>query len=185
MIKERIEIENDEKEPMSLMIEHRVPWLALGLVGGLIATLLASRFEQVLSNNIQLAFFIPIIVYMADAVGHQTESVYIENLTRKKVHFHVYLLKEFVLGNIMGALFGTCIGMLAFFWFKSFDTALTVGYAMFVTMGIAPITALVIPTILWKEHKDPAVGSGPFVTVLQDLFTLLIYFYIASIIIFR
>ena len=49
---------------------------------------------------------------------------------------------------------------------------------MFVTMGIAPLPALIIPTILWKEHKDSVIGSGPFVTVLQDLLSLIIYFYI-------
>lgn len=179
-----VQREDDDKESMSLMIEHRVPWLAIGLIGGLVATILASQFESVLSKNIHLAFFIPIIVYMADAVGHQTESVYIENLTRKKVHFRVYLIKEFVLGNVMGALFGLCIGLFTYFWFQSFETALTVGYAMFVTMGIAPIVALIVPTILWREHKDPAVGSGPFVTVLQDLISLLVYFYAASVIIF-
>ncbi len=180
----KVEIENDDKEPVSLMLEHRLPWLAIGLIGGLAATLLASRFQAVLAENIHLAFFIPIIVYMADAVGHQTESVYIENITRRKVHFHVYLLKEFILGNVMGALFGLCTGLFAYMWFNSLETALSVGYAMFVTMGIAPIVALIIPTILWREHEDPAVGSGPFVTVIQDLVSLLIYFFVATVIVF-
>lgn len=106
MISKKIQLEDDDKESMSLMIEHRLPWLILGLIGGILATLLSARFEAILLKNIQLAFFIPIIVYLADAVGTQTESIYIENLTRRKVKFHVYLLKEFILGNIIGALFG-------------------------------------------------------------------------------
>lgn len=185
MSNNKMQIEDDAKEPMSLMIKHRLPWLIIGLFGGVLATVISSRFEVILEKNIHLAFFIPVIVYLADAVGTQTESVYIENLTRKKVNFRIYLIKEFFLGNIIGFFFGLLIGVFAYFWFKSIDTAFTVGYSMFLTMGIAPITALIVPTILWREHKDPAVGSGPFVTVLQDLFTLMIYFYIASIIIFR
>ncbi len=180
---EKIQIEDDDKESMSLMIRHRLPWLVVGLIGGMLATLLSSRFEETLKKNIHLAFFIPVIVYLADAVGTQTESVYIENLTRRKVHFRVYLLKEFILGNTIGAFFGLLSGLFAFLWFGSVETAFTVGYAMFVTMGIAPIIALIVPTIIWREHKDPTVGTGPFVTVLQDLISLSMYFYIASIII--
>ena len=184
MISKKIQLEDDDKESMSLMIEHRLPWLILGLIGGILATLLSARFEAILLKNIQLAFFIPIIVYLADAVGTQTESIYIENLTRRKLKFHVYLLKEFILGNIIGALFGFCTGLFAYFWFDSPEIAFTVGYAMFATMGIAPITALIVPTILWRRHHDPTIGTGPFVTVIQDLLSLLIYFYIASVIIF-
>lgn len=92
----KIELEDDSKESVSLMIEHRLPWLLLGLGGGILATILAARFEKLLSANIQLAFFIPVIVYMADAMGTQTENVYIRNLTTKKVQFHIYLLKEFI-----------------------------------------------------------------------------------------
>lgn len=185
MVHEKIVIEDDAKESMSLMIRHRLPWLVIGLGGGLLATVLTSRFEAILEKNIQLAFFIPVIVYLADAVGTQTETVYLENLTRRKISFHVYLLKEFLLGNAMGALFGVCTGLFSFIWFGSIEIAITVAYAMFVTMGIAPIIALLVPTILWKEHKDPTVGTGPFVTVLQDLISLVIYFYIASILILR
>ncbi len=184
MHEKKMILEDDAKEPMSLMLEHRLPWLVMGLLGGIFATILASRFEAILEKDIRLAFFIPIIVYLADAVGTQTEGVYIENLTRRKVNFYVYLFKEFVLANIIGGLFGICIGLFAFFWLNSVEVAFTVGYAMFVTMGIAPLPALIIPTILWKEHKDPVIGSGPFVTVLQDLLSLMIYFYIATIIIF-
>lgn len=184
MNNKKIMIEDDAKEPMSLMLEHRLPWLIMGLIGGMLATLLSSKFESILEKDIRLAFFIPIIVYLADAVGTQTESVYIENLTRRKVNFYIYLFKEFILANIIGGFFGVCIGLFAFMWFKSVEVSFTVGYAMFLTMGIAPLPALIVPTILWKEHKDPAVGSGPFVTVLQDLLSLIIYFYIATVIIF-
>ncbi len=185
MAGEKILLEDDAKEPMSLMIEHRVPWLAIGLLGGIGATILASSFEKVLEKNLYLAFFIPVIVYMADAMGHQTQSVYIRNLTRKRTHISIYLIKEFVLGNLLGLFFGICTGIFAYLWFKSVDTTFAVGLSMYVTMAIAPIIGLLVPTLLWKEHKDPAVGAGPFATVIQDLLSLLIYFFIASVIVFR
>lgn len=180
---QKVVLEDDDKEPMSLMIEHRFPWLAFGLIGGILATVLSSRFEAVLEKNIQLAFFIPVVVYLADAMGTQTENVYVRNLTKKKVSFSIYLLKEFFLGNLLGLIFGFFTGLFAYFWFGSLETSITVGYSLFVTMGIAPIVSLVIPTIMWKRHEDPAIGAGPFATVIQDLISLSIYFYIATLII--
>jgi magnesium transporter len=178
------ELEDDTREPMTLMVEHRFPWLAVGLVGGIGLTLLASRFEELLSQNIALSYFVPVIVYMASAFGQQTEIVYIRNLDKKRTHFLVYLVKELGLGLFMGLVFGFVIGFFAFYMFESFSIALSVGSAMAVTMSIAPVLALTVPTILKKEHKDPAVGTGPFVTILSDFISLLIYLLIATVIIF-
>jgi magnesium transporter len=180
---EKAVLEDDNKEPVKLMVRHRLPWLIIGLFGGMLATLLSSHFEELLTKNIQLSFFIPVIVYMADAVGTQTESVIVRNLARRKVHFGTYLFKEFLLGTMLGAGFGLAIGLFAFAWFHSWQTAMTVGYAMFITMSIAPVVALIIPEVLWREHADPAIGSGPFATVIQDLLSLLIYFFVAALII--
>ncbi|HVF69188.1 MAG TPA: magnesium transporter [Xanthomonadales bacterium] len=177
-------LEDDTKEPMTLMVEHRFPWLAVGLVGGIGLTLLASNFEELLSKNLALSYFVPVIVYMASAVGQQTDIVYIRNLNKKRTHFLVYLAKELLLCGLMGLLFGSLIGLFAYFMFQSTAISISVGLAMAVTMGIAPFISLTVPTILKKVHKDPAVGTGPFVTVIQDFLSLLIYFLIATVIIF-
>ena len=179
------QLEDDQKERISLLIEHRIPWLFVGLIGGIAAAIFASQFEKILANNLSLAYFIPVIVYMADAVGTQTEEVYIRNLSREKIHFFKYLMKEIILGLFLGLIFGICFGIFALIWFKSASIALTVGFAVFASMAIAPAIALIMPTILQKEHKDPALGSGPFTTVVQDLISLSIYFLLASVIIFR
>ncbi len=177
-------LEDDSKESVTLMIEHRLPWLAIGLIGGMLATVLASRFEDLLSANIKLSFFIPVIVYMADAVGTQTESVFVRNLGRsKKVKFLSYLFKELLLGIFIGLLFGIGIGGFSYVWFGDLSISLTVGLAMFATITVAPVVALIISEVLFKEHTDPALGSGPFGTVIQDLLSLFIYFTIAGLII--
>lgn len=177
-------LEDDTKEPMTLMVEHRFPWLAVGLVGGIGLTLLASYFEELLTQNIALSFFIPVVVYMASAFGQQTEIVYIRNLDKKRTHFLVYLVKEMLLGSFFGIVFGSLIGLFAHMMFGSYDITFSVAGAMAVTMTFAPLLSLTVPTILKKEHKDPAVGTGPFVTVIQDFTSLLIYFAIATVIIF-
>jgi magnesium transporter len=182
-LQKRRALEDDNRESVKLMVRHRIPWLIIGLLGGICATVLSSHFEELLTKNIQLSFFIPVIVYMADAVGTQTESVIVRNLARNKVHFMTYLFKEFFLGIILGVGFSVILGTFAFLWFHSWHTAITVSYALFITMSIAPVVALLIPELLWKEHTDPAIGSGPFSTVIQDLLSLLVYFFVATMII--
>lgn len=178
-------LEDDAKEKEVLLIEHRLPWLVVGMFGGIAATFLSAHFEDLLAKNIQLAFFIPIIVYMADAIGTQTQTVYVRNMGIRRHLFHRYIFKELILGLLLGLLFGTIIGLVSYLWFHEFETSLTIGLAMFATMSTAPILALIVPEIIRKYHKDPAVGAGPFTTVLQDLFSLFIYFFIATIILFR
>ncbi len=175
-------LEDDMKENMSLLIEHRLPWLVVGLIGGIGLTILSSQYQSLLTENIGLAFFIPVIVYMASAVGTQTDTVYIRNLNKKRTHFSIYLVKEFILGVVLGALFGALAGIIAYLMFQSLPMALSVGLSMAITMAIAPIIALIVPTILKREHKDPAIGTGPFVTVIQDFISLLVYFLIATMI---
>ena len=185
MDKQSPRLEDDQKERISLLVERRIPWLIVGMIGGIAAAIFSSQFEEILARNLSLAYFIPVIVYMADAVGTQTEEVYIRNLGKEKIHFLKYLLKEIMLGLFLGGIFGVCFGTFALIWFKSSAIAITVGTAVFASMAIAPAVSLIMPTILQKEHKDPALGSGPFTTILQDMISLSIYFLIASLIIFK
>lgn len=178
-------LEDDSKESEVKLIEHRIPWLSIGLIGGIILTLFSSKFESLLSENIQLVFFIPVIVYMAGAVGTQTETIYIRNIGRRSVRFSTYLFKEILNGLALGLLFGLVIGIFTYFWLGSYATALTVALAMFVNIAIAPLIALIVARILQKEKTDPALGAGPFTTVLEDFISLGIYLLIASVILFR
>lgn len=178
-------LEDDLTEPIVTLIFHRLPWLLVGIVGGVVATILSSRFESLLSQNISLVFFIPVIVYMADAVGTQTETIYIRNLAREKVNHSIYLMKELLLGVSLGLIFGLSITVFALWWFRSFEVATTVGLAMFANIALAPLVALMVARFLQKEHTDPALGAGPFTTVIQDIMSLGIYFAVASFIIFR
>lgn len=175
-------LEDDDRDPVSLLIKRRFPWLLIGLLGGVVATILSSRFETVLSQNINLAFFIPVIVYMADAVGTQTETVYVRNIADGKLHFGKYLAKETALGIVLGVVFGILLGAFAYFWLNSFGTAVSVALSLCLTMTSAPIIALCIPAMLNKIHNDPAIGAGPMTTVIQDLLSLSIYFVIATIV---
>jgi len=165
------------------LIKKRIPWLVIGLLGGILASFVISKYEAILSANISLAFFLPLIVYMSDAVGTQTETIFVRNISRKHVNFYKYLGKEIILGTVLGIIFGLCVAIASYLWIQSIEIAVTVGLAMLINVAIAPILAIVIPELLLKEHSDPALGAGPFTTVIQDIISILIYFIIATVII--
>lgn len=173
---------DDATEKVSLLLKLRLPWLVVGLLGGIVVSLVVSSFENIISKNIGLAYFVPIITYLSDAVGTQTETIYVRNLVKKQISFYTYLLKELSLGVALGLIFGLAIGLFAYYWLNSFELALTVGLAMCINIIISPLMALLIPEILFKEHTDPALGAGPFTTVVQYLISLVVYFTIAVII---
>ena len=113
--------EDVSEESINHLIEHRIPWLLIGLLGGLLATLIVSKYEEILASDVRVAFFIPIIVYLSDAVGTQTETIYVRALSnsRKNISFAKYILKESLVGMGLGLISGTILGVFATYWLKS------------------------------------------------------------------
>lgn len=183
----KFDFADDNTEPLSVLLRFRMPWLVVGLFGGFAAAFLLGRFEAVLTKNVELAFFLPFIVYLSDAVGTQTEVIYVRNVKAGKSavkKFHRYLIKEAALGLIFGLLFGVATFILAYLWMQDTALSLTIGLSMGISVAMSPLVALIIARIFQIEHQDPAAGAGPFKTILQDVVSILIYFSIASIILF-
>ncbi len=176
--------EDELHDSAAHLLEHRVPWLFLGLVGGMIAVVVVSKFEEILSADIRLAFFIPVIVYLSDAVGTQSETIFVRAISKRKIGFTPYIIKESAIGLGLGIIFGLVLGAFAALWLASYRIGLTLGLTMLVNLTLAPILAIVIPSILYRRHADPALGAGPVATILQDLISLFVYFLVASIILF-
>lgn len=185
MARLRYHLTDETHSSLRALVRLRLPWLVLGLMGGLLASYLVSEYKSILERDISLAFFVPIIVYMSDAVGTQTESIYIGNKLRFKVRFLKYLTKELFVGLILGIVLGVAVFATSWLWLKNWQLSLTVGGAMFANITLSPLIALVISALLEKLHDDPALGAGPFATVIQDFISLLIYFSVATLIIGR
>ncbi len=183
MQKEKIQYAEDDTEPVRLLLRLRLPSLVVGLFLGVVLSFIVSRFEAVIAKNISVAFFIPFVVYLADAVGTQTQSIYTRDLKTGKAKFKKYLFKETVLGLALGIVFGLIVGAVVMAWFKSVDLALAVSLATLGAVASAPLVALVVTEIFQLEHEDPAVGAGPIATIIQDTVSVIIYGLIASAII--
>jgi magnesium transporter len=161
-------------------IAHRLPWLALGLLGAMLASGLVAAFENALRENILLAFFVPAVVYMADAVGTQTETVVIRAIALG-VPLRTIARRELVSGALIG-----CALAVAFFAFADLvwgdsRVALVVAIALLLSASIATAVAMVLPYVLDRIGLDPAFGAGPMATVIQDLLSIAVYFLAAAL----
>lgn len=177
---------NDTTESVWFLLRLRLPWLLVGLIVGGITTIVASQFESVLQAEVRLAFFIPLIVYLSDAVGTQTETIFVRSVSKHNVGIKTmikFLIKETMIGAALGAVCGSLVGVFAWVVFGSSAVALTVSLATLIGISTAPPIALVIAAVIRNYRQDPAVGAGPFTTVVQDLVSLMIYFLIASAIV--
>ena len=183
MEKKRIQYAEDDFSSLKRLLRLRTPSLVIGLFIGLFLSFVTSGFEKVLQENIALAFFLPLIVYLADAIGTQTQTIYTRDLKTGHASFKKYMIKETFLGIIWGILFSILASLVIFVWFKSFELTLAVGLSMFGAIITAPPIAIIITRIIYFYKEDPAVGSGPLSTVIQDVVSVIIYGLIASAII--
>ncbi len=169
------------EEPVSRRLRHRVPWLAMGLAGAMLSAWIVGSAEDEISRNVALAFFMPAIVYMADAVGTQTEVLVVRSLSAG-IPLRDFFFKEVAAGVLIGALIAIAFFPFCFVLYDQADLALTVSLALFVSSSAAGIIALVLPWLLSRTGADPAFGSGPLATVIQDLLSIVIYLALVSVV---
>lgn len=166
------------EEPVARRFWHRVPWLLMGLVGALLAADFVGWFEAKLQQKLMLAFFIPSIVYLADAVGTQTETVVVRGLS-VGVGMPQMVGRELLTGLVIGLALAAVAAPLIWWRWGDADVALSVGLSLFAACSTATVTAMALPWLFDSFDLDPAFGSGPLATVIQDLLSILIYFAIA------
>ncbi|MFH0819101.1 MAG: magnesium transporter [Patescibacteria group bacterium] len=183
MINKKTIYVDDDLESVGELCRLRAPALILGLLLGIGISLVTSSFEEVLAHNVRVAFFLPFIVYIADAIGSQTQAIYSRDLKTGKAKFSNYLKKEILLGLIFGTIFGFVSGVIAFLWLHDNLLAISISIASFLAISIAPFVALVVANMFQSVHKDPAAGTGPIATVIQDMLSIVIYGIVTSIII--
>jgi magnesium transporter len=168
------------EDPPILRARARLPWLLVGLVGSILATYVMSRFEQILADRVMVSFFVPGIIYLADAIGTQTEAIAVRGLS-----FNHSSLTRLLLGELgTGMLIGLCLGVLSFplvmLGFGNIHLAGAVTLAILTAGTVATSVGLFFPWLLHRVGQDPAFGSGPVATIIQDVFSLLIYFVIVQ-----
>lgn len=162
---------------------RRLPWLILLLFIGLISGGIIERFEATLEAVVALAFFMPMIAGMTGNTGTQSLAVVVRGLVSEDLSMKKalrLLFREFIVGLIIGITCAIVIAVIAFVWRGSFMLGLVVGSSLLATLIIGTLAGTIIPLILYKCKTDPAVASGPLITTINDILSLLIYFGIAT-----
>lgn len=163
---------------------YRLPWLLVGMAGSAVATVMMARFESALAAHIAVAFFIPAIVYLADAVGTQAEAVAVRGLSLSGGDLVPLLAGELGTGILIGAALASISFPLVWAAFGSIALATTVALALVIASSIATTLGFLLPWLFARAGYDPALGSGPLATVIQDVMSLAIYFLIAAVLLF-
>jgi len=175
-----VQLADDDTESVGLLFRLRLPPLIVGLFLGMILSFSVSRLEEVIATNVSVAFFIPFVVYLAAAVGAQTQAIYVRELRSGKSSFKGYFAKECALGVCFGIIFAVITGVLVNLWFGDIQLSKAVALSVLGAVGVAPVVALVVTELLELEHTDPAVGAGPIATVIQDTISVLVYGFITT-----
>jgi magnesium transporter len=156
----------------------RLPWLLIGMLGGILGAQVISGFEAGITQVPALAFFIPLITAMGGNVGVQSSAIVVQSLAKGNNQFGSILSKlskEGLVGLVNGLFLAILIyGIAAVF--ENATLGLVVSISLFTVILFAAIFGTLIPLILDKYNIDPALATGPFVTTLNDVLGLFIYF---------
>lgn len=177
--------EIEDSDSQWQVIRARLPWLLIALAGGLTAAAILGGFEEQLSIIPAMAFFMPLIAAMGGNVGVQSSAIIVQGLARNALGGSLWrrLWREVMTAVINGLILGSIIIAASLLFNFAFPLALTVAVALFAVIIVAALVGTFVPLLLDRYNIDPALATGPFITTLNDITGLMIYFYIGRVII--
>jgi len=163
----------------------RLPWLFLGLVGGIGAFLIMEGFEGLFTGKaVILFFFTPLIAAMAGNVGVQSSAIIVQGLANDDVRGSVNsrLIKEMLLAALNGIILAIFLFLFIWAFEGELNTALAISVSLVAVIIVAGLIGTFVPLFLNKRGIDPAIATGPFITTSNDILGILLYFWIAKMI---
>ncbi len=162
----------------------RLPWLFLGLLGGIGAFLIMGGFEESFAENAVLFFFTPLIAAMAGNVGVQSSAIIVQGLANDDVKGSINdrLIKEMLLAALNGFILAIFLFFFVWVYENELDKALAISVSLVAVIIVAGLIGTFVPLFLNKRGIDPAIATGPFITTSNDIFGILLYFLIAKLI---
>lgn len=174
----------DSDDSILDLTKARLPWLFLGLIGGVGAFLIMEGFQGVFEKYAALFFFTPLIAAMAGNVGVQSSAIIVQGLANDDVKGSINsrLLKEMFLAALNGFILALFLFLFVWVYEGKINTALAISSSLVVVIIVAGLIGTFVPLFLNKRGIDPAIATGPFITTSNDIFGILIYFMIAKMI---
>ena len=172
-------IDEEIAEESALRISRaRLPWLIAGLFGGLLAAVVINKFESSLEKVIALSFFFPVIMAMGGNTGIQAATVVVRGLATGDIslmNIWKRLRMELRVAMMNGVICGTVLGMIVSFWLSDYGLGAVVALSAILIIISSGFIGSAVPLVLKKSNIDPVLATGPFVTTLNDVLSLIIY----------
>lgn len=174
----------DAEDSILDLTRARLPWLFLGLIGGVGAAVIMGTFETIIEDFPLILLFTPLIAAMAGNVGVQSSAIIVQGLANDDIKGSVNnrLVKEMFLAMLNGVILALFLFVFVWIWKLDLRTALAISLSLVAVIVVAGIIGTFIPLFLNKRGVDPAIATGPFITTSNDIFGILIYFTIAKLI---
>ncbi|MFT5479739.1 MAG: magnesium transporter [bacterium] len=176
----------EAKDKVWVLSKARLPWLIIGLFGGVLSSIVIGQFDGELKENIQLALFMPLIMAMAGNIGVQSSSIIVQGLANNTIDSSSVfgkLGKELMVALINGLVCSALLMGYGLISGKSNAIVTTVSISLLAVILLAAIVGTVVPLVLDRFKIDPALATGPFITTSNDLLGLFMYFMIGKMLI--
>lgn len=175
----------DADDSVLAQSKARIPWLLIGIVSGIVASLILDGFQAQLQAVTVLALFIPIIGGTGGNIGVQASAIVVQSLANGKLElkdFSKQIWKEFLIGLLNATIISMVMLVYNIFFIPDdFAVTLSVSTSLFLVSMFATILGTVIPLSLEKLHINPALATGPFIQITNDIFGILIYVWISNL----
>ncbi len=165
----------------------RLPWILIGLAGGVMSSQIIRGYESTLSFIPSLAFFIPLIASTAGNIGVQSSAIVVQGLASNDFQMKGIMTrvgKESLIGMIVGLICALVIFGFSYFFGGDNKLAITLAFSLFVVVLFSAVLGTLIPLLLDRLKIDPALATGPFITTANDIIGLSIYFFVAYLVYF-
>lgn len=174
----------DADDSILTLTKARLPWLLIGMFGGLGAASIISGFNTVLEKYKILVLFVPLIMSTAGNVGIQSSAIVVQGLANGTIKGAIAnrIWKEFLLGMLNGLGLAIIVLFFSHFFFGTpYMVSLTICLALLAVIVIAAVIGTFVPLLLNSRGIDPAVSTGPFISTSNDILSVLIYFFVAKL----
>lgn len=174
----------DSDDSIIELTRARLPWLFLGLIGGVGAFVIMEGFQEAFNQYAILFFFTPLIAAMAGNVGVQSSAIIVQGLANDDIKGSINrrLLKEISLATLNGIILAAFLFLFVWIYIGEIDKAIAISASLVAVIIIAGLIGTFVPLFLDKRGIDPAIATGPFITTSNDILGILLYFWIAKLI---
>ena len=173
----------ETSDSVFVQTKARLPWLIIGMLGGIGSSILLNSFTKTLGSHPEMALFIPLLAGMGGNVGTQSSAIAVQGLANNSLnpkHIFKHILKEMVVAIINATILSLMVYLYNFFIYGAFDiVTLAVPLSLFVVVLFASGFGTLIPMVLERININPAVATGPFIQIINDLSGMTFYMIIS------